>query len=80
MRRKKIGFIRQGVQILHQLNALNKVIFPKMRRGMGDEERRRMELVAPDKVRLKRCAAHCPLQAKRWAAGSDYFAASVAAF
>lgn len=62
VRREKIGFVFQGVQLLQKLNALDNVAFPLMLRGMGEQERRRVALDALDKVGLRHRAAHRPCE------------------
>lgn len=62
VRREKIGFVFQGVQLLQKLNALDNVAFPLMLRGVGEQERKRIALEALDKVGLKNRATHRPCE------------------
>ena len=61
-RRKKIGFIFQGFNLIQNLTALENVELPLVYRGVGKKERRELSLTALDKVGLSGRLDHRPAQ------------------
>jgi putative ABC transport system ATP-binding protein len=62
LRRKYVGFVFQGFNLLPKLTALDNVALPLMYAGMGREARRRQAQAMLDRVGLGERSHHTPLQ------------------
>jgi putative ABC transport system ATP-binding protein len=62
LRRRYLGFVFQGFNLLARTTAAENVELPLIYRGLGKEERREMALKALDKVGLVPWAEHTPAE------------------